>query len=121
MISTALQNTIVAIIPNTFLSMGDEGIITPYCVHREVGAADYLKEGIVGYSYACEVVIIDDLPEAVEVLVQSVKNAIIALSGTTVSGTNIESVIWDGDEPDFDTENKMYLNILRFTIETNNR
>jgi hypothetical protein len=121
MISTALQTTLAAIIPNTFLAMGDEAIITPYCVHKEVASPEYLKAGISGYSYACEILIIDDLPETVETLVQSVKSAVIALAGTTASSTTIASVIWEGDEPDYDIESKMYINILRFTIETSNR
>jgi hypothetical protein len=30
-------------------------------------------------------------------------------------------VIWDSDEPDFDIDSKMYINILKFTIDTSNR
>jgi len=121
MISTALQATLVALIPNTFLAMGDEEILTPYCVHKETGTPEYLKSGIAGYSYSCEVLIIDDLPEKVETLVQSVQAAILALEGTTVNDTTFESVILEGDDPDFDIESKMYINILTFTIETSNR
>ena len=121
MISTALQITLAAIIPNTYLAMGDEEIPAPFCVHKEVVTPQYLKVGIVGYTYDCSIAIIDALPEDVEALVQSVKNAVIALAGTTVSGTIIESVIWEDDEPDFDTESKLYVNILKFTIETSNR
>jgi hypothetical protein len=121
MISTAIQTTVAAIIPNTYMAMGDEKIITPYSVHKEVGTPIYLKSGIAGYSYDVEIAIIDDLPEAVETLVQSVKNAILALAGTTVSSTYFESVIWENDEPDFDMEAKMYISIIKFTIETSNR
>jgi len=121
MISAALQSTLVAIIPNTFLAMGDEEISAPYCVHKEIATPEYLKNGIAGYSYDCSIAIIDDLPEDVEALVQSVKNSVLALAGTTLSSTSFESVIWEGDEPDFDTESKLYVNILKFTIETSNR
>jgi hypothetical protein len=121
MISTAIQNTIAAIIPNTYLAMGDEGIVTPYCVHKESGTPEYLKAGISGYSYLCEIAIIDDSPEALEVLVQAVKNAIMALDGTTASSTTFAGITWDGDEPDFDSESKMYINVLKFTIGTVNR
>ena len=121
MISTALQTTLANIITNTYLAMGDEKIVTPYCVHKEVASVNYLKSGLADYTYSCEILIIDDLPEAVEALVQSVKNAVIALQGTTVSSTYFESVIWEGDEPDFDLESKMYFNILKFTIDTSNR
>jgi hypothetical protein len=121
MISTAIQNTIVALIPNTYFVMGDESILTPYCVHRELATPEYLKEGIAGYSYDCEVVIIDDTADKVEDLVQSVKNAIIALAGTTVSSTKFDSVMWEGEDPAFDEQDKMYVNTLKFTIETSNR
>lgn len=121
MVSAAIQSTLVAIIPNTYLAMGDENIITPYCTHKEVATPDYVKEGICGYSYDCEILIIDDTPEKVETLVQSVKDAMLALTGTTVSGTIIELVVWDGEEPDFDIESKMYINILKFSVQTLNR
>jgi hypothetical protein len=121
MISTAIQSTIEVIIPNTFMAMGDEEIITPYCVHKEIGSAEYLKTGISGYSYSCQIAIIDKTPEGVETLVQSVKDAIIALAGTTKESTKLDSVTWDSDEPDFDVESKLYINIITFTIETSNR
>lgn len=121
MISAAVQSTLVAIIPNTFLAMGDEDVATPYCTHKETGEPEYVKEGICGYSYDCQVIIVDDTPEKVETLVQSVKNAMLALTGTTVSSTYIELVVWEGEDPDFDMEDKMYYNILSFTIKTLNR
>jgi hypothetical protein len=121
MISAAIQSTISAIIPNTFMAMGDEEILTPYCVHKETGTPEYVKAGISGYSYICEVAIIDDTPDKVEALVQSVKDAIIALAGSSKESTKFDSVIWDNDEPDFDIQDKMYTNIIRFTIETSNR
>ena len=121
MISAAIQSTLLGIIPNTFFAIGDEKIITPFCVHKESGTPINLKSGLVGYTYQCEVVIIDDLPEKVETLVMSVKAALEALAGTTVSTTIIDAVTFEGDDPDFDTEDKMYINILRFTFETSNR
>lgn len=121
MISTAIQSVLVGIIPNTYLAMGDENIVVPYCVHKERGTPQYLKAGISGYSYECEIVIIDDLPEAIETLSVSIKTALEALVGTTSSNTKIESVVFEGDEPDYDTESKLYLTVMRFTIETSNR
>jgi len=121
MISAAIQTAIAAIIPNTYTAMGDEEIITPYCVHKESGEPQYLKAGIVGYEYQCEVAIIDDTPDAVELLVQSVKNAILALAGTTSSSTAISSVTWLADDPDFDPDARMYISLLKFLIHTTNR
>jgi hypothetical protein len=53
--------------------------------------------------------------------VQSVKNAILLLAGSTKSNTTIQGVIWEGDEPDYDAEAQMYISIIMFTIETSNR
>lgn len=121
MISAAIQSTLANIITNTFMIMADENIITPYCVHRESGEPIYLKAGIVGYEYKVEVVIIDDTADKVETLVQSTKNALIALEGTTVQSTTISSVTWVGDEPDYDTEDHMYTSVITFIIQTTNR
>lgn len=121
MISEAIQQTLAAIIPNTYMSMGDEEIITPYATHRETGVPNYGKAGILGYTYQVEVLIVDDTPDKVEQLLQSVKNALRELEGTTVCGTGIELVIWEDDEPDFDIESQMYTSVSTFTIDTSNR
>jgi hypothetical protein len=49
-----------------------------------------------------------------------VKTALEAMEGTTVSGTQIESVEYLGDDPDFDTQSQMYYTIMNFNIETSN-
>jgi hypothetical protein len=121
MISTAIQSTVQAIIPNTFDVYGDEQISLPICLHREKGTPILLKAGLAGYSYAVEIEIIDKTADAVEVLVQSVKTALEALAGTTVSSTVFETVNLEDENPDFDTENRLYSNILQFTINTANR
>jgi len=121
MISEALQTTLAGIIPNTFYVMGDEKIPAPYCVHREVSTPFRQKAGLSHYEWTVEIVIIDDSPDTLETYVNSIITAVEALAGTTVSGTIITSVYFEGNEPDFDTEDKLYTNILRFTIETSNR
>jgi hypothetical protein len=121
MISAALQTTLAAIIPNTFIAIGDEEIQTPFCVHKERENPQSLKEGISGYEYACEIAIIDDTPDAVETYKQSIISALNALAGTTVSSTQIDMVDYQGDDPDFDIESKLYTTILSFLIETRNR
>ena len=121
MISDAIQQTLSAIIPNTYMSMGDEKIITPYATHKETGVPNYGKSGIMSYTYQVEVLIIDDTPDKVEQLLQSCKNSLLALEGTTVAGTGIEMVIWESDDPDFDIESQMYISVSTFTIDTSNR
>jgi len=118
MVSDVIQSTLAAIISNTNFAMGDEQIETPYCVHKEYGEPEYVKAGICGYNYDCEILIVDDTADKVEALFQLVKTAMEALTGQTVSGTQIDLVVLESDDPDFDTESKMYYTILKFTVLT---
>jgi hypothetical protein len=122
MIGEAIQVTVEAIISNTFAIVGDEEIITPYCVHTETEIEPtYLKEGILNYNYSAEVLIIDVTPDSVNTKVALVRAAIEALAGTTVNSTAIEQVIYEGDDPGFDQESRLYANNIRFSIETKTR
>ena len=121
MISTGIQTTLTAIIANTYLALGDENIAAPFCIHKENGKPIYLKAGLCGYEYAVEILVDALTPEVVETKVQAIKTAIEALAGTTLSSTVYESVTFESEEPDYDTESKMYTNILSFTINTANR
>jgi hypothetical protein len=121
MISSILQSTLSGIITNTFFAIGDQEIVVPFCVHKEQESPLRLKEGIIGYEYQCEVAIIDDTPDAIETYKESIIAAFEALIGTTVSGTRIDQVDYITDSPDFDTDSKLYTNILTFVIETRNR
>lgn len=121
MISTAIQITLQAIIPNTFLEMGDEKISLPFCTHREKGETEYVKTGIIGYDYECTVLIVDSTPESVEAYAAQIINALTGLTGTTTGGTIIDLVVFEGDNPEFDEESKNYYNILTFGIKTTNR
>lgn len=121
MISEAIQETLEDIITNTYIAIGDEDIDLPFCVHTEREVPVRLKEGVVGYEYEAEIVIVDDSPDDVEDLKQSIISAIEALTGTTVESTSISSAEYLGDEPMFDQEAHEYATVLRFNIETNNR
>jgi len=120
MLSAAVQSTLVNIITNTFFAIGDEEIQTPWCVHSEIQTPERLKKGVVGYSYDVEIAIVDNSPDDIETLKNQVRTAIEALEGTTTQGTGIEIVEYLNDAPDFDQESKLYVNILRFVIQTSN-
>jgi hypothetical protein len=121
MITSAIQGKLAAIIANTYTLVGDEEIVTPYCVHRENGTPIYLKEGMIGYNYDCEVAVIADLPDEIETYAAQIITGMESLAGTITSGTTVNTVTFTGDEPDFDYEDRLYTNILRFIIETTNR
>jgi hypothetical protein len=123
MIGEAIQATVAAIIPNTFaIVVLDDEITAPYCVHTETELEPtYLKAGLLNYNYAVEILIIDELPDNVSTKVALVRAAIEALPGTTVNSTAFEQVIFEGDDPGFNEESRMYANNLRFTIETKTR
>lgn len=121
MIGEAIQATIEAIIPNTYSSIGDENIAIPFCVHEEKDEPIYLKEGIAGYEWNCEIAIIHNSPDAAEALSVQVISAIEALAGTTSHSTIIETVSYESGEPGFDQVTREYLRISRFIIQTKNR
>lgn len=120
MLSAAIQSTLLGVITNTFFAIGDEEIQAPFCVHTERQAPVRLKSGIAGYEYDCEIAIVDDSPDDIETKKTSVRSALEALEGTTVQSTSIEVVEYLGDDPGFDQESKLYISILRFTIQTSN-
>jgi hypothetical protein len=122
MIGEAIQATVAAIITNTFAIVGDEEILAPYCVHTETELEPtYLKEGLLNYNYSVEVLIIDVLPDNVLTKVALVRAAIEALAGTTVNNTIFEQVIYEGDDPGFNQEDRLYANNIRFLVETKTR
>jgi len=121
MIGEAIQSAVAAIIPNTFQSVGDEGIKTPFCVHEETDEPIYLKEGISGYNWTCEIAIIHSTPDGAEALAVRVISAVQALAGTTASETYFVSVLFEGSDPGFDQATREYMRLLRFSIETTNR
>lgn len=122
MITEAIQATVAAIITNTYFTVLDENISPPYCFHSEQELPpNLLKEGVHSYNYAVEIMIVDTLPDNVKTKVNSVRAAIEALAGTTVNSTEFLAVNYEGDDPGFDQESKLYGNNIRFTIETKTR
>jgi hypothetical protein len=120
MLSVALQKVLQNIIPNTFNVIGDEDIAAPFCVHEAQQSPVFLKQGIAGYEYDCEIAIIAELPDSVEALKQQVRAAVEALPGTTSEGTTFEDVEYLGDGPGYDSESKLYISIVRYLIQTSN-
>ena len=122
MITEAIQATVAAIITNSYVTIGDEEITVPFCVHSEQELPpNLLKEGVHSYNYAVEIMIVDTLPDNVKTKVDLVRAAIEALPGTTVNSTEFLVVNYEGDDPGFDQESKLYGNNIRFTIETKTR
>ena len=121
MITDAIQSALQAIIPNTFTTIGDEEIETPFCIHEERDEPIYVKDGIAGYTWGVEVAIIDDSPDRAEELAASGIGAINALAHTSASGTEIGAITFLGAEPGFDQQTKEYIRILNFQIITTNR
>jgi hypothetical protein len=121
MISTAIQAKCSNIIKNTFFVMGDEAIKVPYCVHREVLSDIFRnKETIHLYNWDVEVVIIHNSPDALGSYAASIISAIEGLAGTTTNNTTFTASKFEGTEPDFDTKDRLYINILKFNIDSIN-
>lgn len=121
MITDAIQSVLQAVIPNTFTTIGDEEIETPFCIHEERDEPLYLKTGIVAYIWGVEVAIVDDSPDKAEELAASGVGAILALAHTTSNNTEIGAITYQGAEPGFDQATKEYIRILNFQIITTNR
>lgn len=131
MIGEAIQAALAAIITNTFADVMNDDAAVPYCLHTEAETPVKLKEGLCGYTYNVEVFIVDQTPDLVKTLSVSVISALEALSGTSYpdeedleegeTATDIDEVIYEGDDPGFDPESRMHGNLLTFTIETLNR
>jgi hypothetical protein len=131
MIGEAIQAALVAVIPNTFAEVMNDEAAAPYCLHTEQETPVLLKEGICGYTYICEVFIVDQTPDSVKALSVSVISALEALTGTSYpdeedleddeTATIIDEIIYEGDDPGFDPESRLHGNLLTFTIETLNR
>lgn len=120
MIGEKIQTALEAVIPNTYVAIADEGVETPFCIHSERQVPIRLKEGVIGYTYECEVMIIDDSPDNVETLKKSVISALEALEGSSDDDYKITSVDYTGDEPGFDKESKLFSTILLFNIDVFN-
>lgn len=91
MIGTAIQNALVAVIPNTFAQIVDEGVDAPYCLHTEYETPLRLKSGLAGYSYEVEVFIVDTTPELVKTksaLVVAALEALADIGGWYLPSTN---------------------------------
>lgn len=121
MIAEAIQATLEAIIPNTFSSIADEETEIPFCVHTEKDTPEYLKEGISGYTWNCEIALVHSTPDLVESLAMLIKTAMEALAGTTNHTTIIETVSYEGGDQGFDETSRSYLKTLEFIINTKNR
>lgn len=120
MLSEAIQSTLQGVITNTSFAMEDEEILVPFCVHREVQRPDREKKGVAGYEYDVEILIIDNTPEAVASKKASIRTALEALEGTTVSSTSIELVDYKNDDPAYDEASRLHTTVLFFIITTSN-
>lgn len=121
MIGEAIQAAIAAIIPNTFATVADEGVIAPFCIHTERDTPEYLKEGISGFMWDCEIAVVNKTPDLVETNAMQIKTALEALEGTTSNSTVIESVSFEGSDQGFDETSRLYMKVIQFIINTKNR
>ena len=122
MICEAIQDTIAAIVTNTFPIIGDEETEAPFCLHTETEQEpSLLKEGEESYNFLVEIFIADKLPDSVETNAALIRTAIEGLKGTTVRSVFFNEVNYEGNDPGFDAESREYANYLRFTVNTKNR
>lgn len=120
MILEAIHTTIKSIIP-AYPLVGDIEAVTPFCIYRATPQPMRDKNGVDAYTYTVEIGIVDASPNTVNTYTESIKTAILAMSGT-INSTEILAVI-ETDESGiyFQSADQVYINDLEFKIFTKNR
>ena len=118
MISEAIQHIVEQIVPNTYFKVADEGITVPYAIHDEQETPIRNKEGLAGYSYSCQIAVVDNLPDKIKQYKSQIIEAMEGMTGQTICDTNISQVAYINDEIGFDPSDRQYLTILNFNIIT---
>lgn len=150
MIGAAIQSALEAVITNTYSEIAEQDMKIPFCVHSERESPVRYKDGTVDFQYEVEVFIVDETSDSVKALSNAAVTALEALTGTTYTttteapttteetttgsatttaatttaapagGITIDQVSYEGDEPGYDQQSKLYGNSLRFIIEVSN-
>ena len=121
MISEAIQTKVAGVVTNTFIHIAPETAVAPFAVHSEAGVPLRTKEGIEGYEYDVNVIIVTASASQRETYAAQVIAAIEALSGTTTNSTAVDEARYISDNPAFDEELELYGTNMFFKVITSNR
>ena len=112
---------ILSPVASAYPLVGDIEAATPFVIFKAEPEVLRDKDGINGYEYTVSIGVIDPDPDAVDTLTESVKTAVLAVTGT-VSGTTFEAVLFTNESGMYflDTD-QVYENDLEFLISTLNR
>jgi hypothetical protein len=122
MITEAVQEKLVAVLSNCYSQVAPESATAPFILHIERGEPIRAKgpQGLIGYNYEVTVIIIALDPATRETYVKSCIDALEAMTGTTVKGTEILECLYQSDTPLYDEETDLYgTNIIFNAISTN--
>lgn len=120
MILDALHTTINPIV-TAYPLVGDIDAETPFSFFRAIPTPLRTKDGIIGFEYLVEVGIVDRDPDTVDTLTETVKTAVLAMTGT-IAGTEIEHVLFTDESGIYFLEpDQAYENDLEFKVSTKNR
>lgn len=120
MIIEAIQATLSPVL-TTYSRVAPQEVETPFCVHDADSVPVRTKNGIVGYVYTVRVLLVCASTADIITYTDSIKSALEAIAGTTVSNTAIEAVYFDDDNIEYNTVYGWHENNITFTIETKNR
>lgn len=121
MITEAVQSKLAAILLESYSHVAPEDASAPFVVHMESAEPIRTKEGVVGYIWDVNVILVALDPATREAYTMQIVSSIEAMCGTTVLGTNITEANYVSDTPMFDEETGLYgINIL-FSVISSNR
>ena len=120
MILDAIYTTVSGI-AEAYPLVGDIEADTPFIIFKAEPQLLRTKEGVCGYDYAVNFGIIDPDPSTVNTLTDSVRTAVLAMSGT-IAETEIEDVLHIDESGIYYLDpDQVYENDLEFRISTKNR
>jgi hypothetical protein len=90
-------------------------------VHIEKGEPIRSKNGLEGYSWDVEVILITLNPATRATYTASIITAIEAMSATTVKSTKVDEAFYVSETPLFDEETGLYGTNILFNVISSNR
>jgi hypothetical protein len=121
MITEAVQEKLAVVLAKCYADVAPESATAPFIVHIEKGEPIRSKNGLEGYTWDVEVVLITLTPATRETYTASIISAIEGMTGTTVKSTNVDEAFYVSDTPMFDEETGLYGTNILFNVITKNR
>ena len=121
MITEAIQEKLVAILPASYAQIAPESAEAPFIIHIEKGDPIRTKGGLAGYNYEVTVILVALDPATRETYTAQIISAIEAMAETTIKSTNVIESFYVSDTPMYDEETDLYGTNILFSVISSNR